>query len=87
VLLGTIPPLSPAKNTAQVQANTAALNQWITTSAAGLSSPRMTIRPMELNSPLSGLMGPGGTHPTSEGYAAMADQWWNALIGAGVVQA
>lgn len=85
VLLGTLPALSPPTQTARVAADTLALNSWITTSSAALSTPRMTVQAVNLTTPLAGLLDAGGVHPTAQGYGVMADHWLLALQTAGLL--
>lgn len=79
VLIGTLPALRPPTQTARVAADALALNRWITDTAPSLSTPRMLVQPVNLTTPLEGLLDAGGIHPTAQGYGVMADQWVQAL--------
>jgi lysophospholipase L1-like esterase len=85
VLLGSLPPLQPATQTARVAADTLALNAWISTAATTLPTPRLQLQTVDFHGPLAGLMDAGGLHPTAQGYGVMAHQWWQALESSGLL--
>jgi lysophospholipase L1-like esterase/outer membrane protein assembly factor BamB len=85
VLIGTLPALRPPTQTARVAADALALNSWITEAAPSLSTPQMSVLPVNLTTPLEGLLDAGGIHPTAQGYGVMADRWIEALQTSGLL--